>query len=158
RRLQDLDAAGSRGRATARDRVAGRRRRRARPQGRRRDAPARRHLRAGPAPRHGVTVPAPHHRGRSTMSATTIPLRSSSFSAAEWKVRVELAAAYRLIHHWGWTALIYNHITARVPGDKAHYLINSYGLLYDEVTASNLVKVDLDGTIVEGPPGAEINL
>ena len=92
------------------------------------------------------------------MSATAIPIRDSSVSAVEWRVRIELAAAYRLIHHWGWSALIYNHITARVPGDKAHFLINSYGLLYDEVTASNLVKVDLNGTIVEGPAGAEVNL
>jgi ribulose-5-phosphate 4-epimerase/fuculose-1-phosphate aldolase len=86
------------------------------------------------------------------------PMSRSGASTAEWKIRVELAAAYRMIHHWGWTSLIYNHITARVPGDSEHFLINNYGLLYDEVTASNLVKIDLAGTIIEGPSGAEINL
>jgi ribulose-5-phosphate 4-epimerase/fuculose-1-phosphate aldolase len=92
------------------------------------------------------------------MSATAIAITRGGVSAAEWKVRVELAAAYRAIHHWGWTSLIYNHITARVPGDKEHFLINNYGLMYDEVTASNLVKVDLAGNIVDGPPEARVNL
>jgi ribulose-5-phosphate 4-epimerase/fuculose-1-phosphate aldolase len=97
------------------------------------------------------------------MSATAIPITRAptargGVSAAERKVRVELAAAYRAVHLWGWSALIFNHITARVPGDEEHFLINNYGLMYDEVRASNLVKVDLAGNIVEGPPDAHVNL
>ncbi|MBN9089096.1 MAG: class II aldolase/adducin family protein [Reyranella sp.] len=63
-------------------------------------------------------------------------------------LRRQLAAAYRLVDHFGWTELIYGHLTAKVPGDKPHFLINPYGLNYDEVTASNLVKIDLDGNIM----------
>jgi ribulose-5-phosphate 4-epimerase/fuculose-1-phosphate aldolase len=70
----------------------------------------------------------------------------------EWVLRRQLAAAYRLVDHFGWTELIYGHLTARVPGEAPHFLINPYGLNYDEVTASNLVKIDLDGRIVEPSP------
>jgi ribulose-5-phosphate 4-epimerase/fuculose-1-phosphate aldolase len=65
-------------------------------------------------------------------------------------VRLELAACYRLFDWLGWTELIYNHITAKVPGAEQHYLINPYGLWYSEVTASNLVKVNLEGKAVDG--------
>jgi ribulose-5-phosphate 4-epimerase/fuculose-1-phosphate aldolase len=67
-------------------------------------------------------------------------------------LRRQLAAAYRLVDNFGWTELIYGHLTARVPGEKPHFLINPYGLNYDEVTASNLVKIDLDGNKVEPSP------
>ncbi len=67
----------------------------------------------------------------------------------EQALRIQLAAAYRILDHLGWTQLIYGHITARVPGPDRHFLINPYGLLYSEVTASNLVKIDLDGNIVD---------
>ena len=67
---------------------------------------------------------------------------------SEHELRVELAAAYRIFDYLGWTQLIYGHITARIPGPEAQFLINPYGLMYHEVTASNLVKVDLDGNIV----------
>jgi len=60
-------------------------------------------------------------------------------------LRRQLAAAYRLVDYFGWTELIYGHLTARVPGDKPHFLINPFGLNYDEVTASNLIKIDVDG-------------
>ena len=60
-------------------------------------------------------------------------------------LRRQLAAAYRLVDHFGWTELIYGHLTARVPGDQPHFLINPFGLNYDEVTASNLIKIDVDG-------------
>ncbi len=70
------------------------------------------------------------------------------FSAEEWALRVELAACYRIVDYLGWTELIFNHITARVPGAENRFLINPYGLWYDEVTASNLVEIDLDGTII----------
>ena len=72
----------------------------------------------------------------------------SSFVEAEWALRVQLAAAYRVAHHLGWSELIYTHISARVPGAQHHFLINPYGLRFDEVTASNLVKIDADGEVV----------
>ena len=71
------------------------------------------------------------------------------YSDGEWQARVELAAAYRLTDHFGMTTLIYNHITARVPGTDDQFLINEYGLGYEEVAASNLVKIDMDGNILE---------
>jgi len=67
----------------------------------------------------------------------------------EWALRVELAAAYRVFATFGWTHLIHTHITASVPGEKDRYLINPYGLLWEEITASSLVKVDAGGAIVE---------
>jgi ribulose-5-phosphate 4-epimerase/fuculose-1-phosphate aldolase len=70
-------------------------------------------------------------------------------SAEEWQVRVELAALYRLVALYGWDDAIFTHISARVPGPEHHFLINPYGLFFDEMTASSLVKVDLDGNIVE---------
>jgi ribulose-5-phosphate 4-epimerase/fuculose-1-phosphate aldolase len=69
-------------------------------------------------------------------------------SEAEWKVRVDLAAAYRLVAHFGWDDLVFTHISARVPGGDHHFLINPYGLLFEEITASNLVKIDLTGKIL----------
>jgi len=80
----------------------------------------------------------------------------SSFVEAEWALRVQLAAAYRIAHHLGWAELIYTHISARVPGSQHHFLINPYGLRFDEVTASNLVKVDSDGETV-GQQGYQAN-
>ena len=82
--------------------------------------------------------------------------RPDHISEAEWRVRTDLAAFYRLVHHYGMSMLVYNHITARVPGPDHHFLINEYGLSYEEITASNLVKVDLDGNVVDGS-GREIN-
>ena len=66
----------------------------------------------------------------------------------EWRMRVDLAACYRLHAHYGWTDLIYTHISARVPGAQEHFLLNPFGLMFDEVTASNLVKIDLDGNVI----------
>ena len=75
-------------------------------------------------------------------------IRPTRFGAEEWEARVQLAAAYRIFDHLGWTELIYNHISVRVPGEGSTYLINPFGLHYSEVTASNLVKVDHRGAIV----------
>ena len=72
-------------------------------------------------------------------------------SAEEWQARVDLAACYRLTDRYGMTDLIYNHITARVPGPQHHILISAYGMLYEEVSASSLIKVDLAGNIIEKP-------
>jgi ribulose-5-phosphate 4-epimerase/fuculose-1-phosphate aldolase len=69
---------------------------------------------------------------------------------AEWSARVQLAAVYRLLHRYGMTDLVYNHATLRVPGTD-HFLINAYGYLYDEICASNLLKIDLDGRVVLAP-------
>jgi ribulose-5-phosphate 4-epimerase/fuculose-1-phosphate aldolase len=72
-------------------------------------------------------------------------------SPEEWQARVDLAACYRLIARYGMSDLIYNHITVRVPGEEGHLLINSYGMLYEEMTASSLIKIDLDGKILDDP-------
>jgi ribulose-5-phosphate 4-epimerase/fuculose-1-phosphate aldolase len=69
-------------------------------------------------------------------------------SESEREARVELAACYRIFAQLGWTELIYNHITLRLPGPEKHFLINPFGLHYSEVCASNLVKIDLDGNII----------
>jgi ribulose-5-phosphate 4-epimerase/fuculose-1-phosphate aldolase len=67
-------------------------------------------------------------------------------------VRVDLAAAYRLVHRFGWEDLVFTHISARVPGAEEHFLINPYGLFFDEITASSLVKIDLHGNKVQDSP------
>ena len=82
--------------------------------------------------------------------------KPSRFSDEEWAARVQLAAAYRIADHLGWTELIYNHISLRVPGESGHFLINPFGLHYSEVCASNLVKVDIRGNII-GPSDWPIN-
>jgi ribulose-5-phosphate 4-epimerase/fuculose-1-phosphate aldolase len=73
-------------------------------------------------------------------------------SADEWQQRVDLAACYRLVARFGWDDLIFTHISARVPGPEHHFLINPYGLMFEEITASSLVKVDLDGRKVFDSP------
>ena len=79
-------------------------------------------------------------------------------SAEEWQLRVDLAACYRLVALYGWSDLVFTHISARVPGPEHHFLINPYGLMFDEITASSLVKVDqarqqADRLAVPGEPG-----
>lgn len=78
------------------------------------------------------------------MNDLTLEVRSS-VAAAEWQRRVDLAACYRLVAMFGWDDLIFTHISARVPGPEHHFLINPYGLMFSEITASSLVKVDLEG-------------
>ena len=82
------------------------------------------------------------------MTVTSIA-KPASRSPEEQRVREELAAVYRVFAARGMDDLIYTHISARVPGDEDHFLINPFGLMYEEVTASNLVKIDLEGNIVE---------
>jgi ribulose-5-phosphate 4-epimerase/fuculose-1-phosphate aldolase len=77
------------------------------------------------------------------------PSHSATPEAAERALRLELAACYRLIAHFRMTDLVFTHISARVPGPAHHFLINPYGLMFEEITASNLVKIDLDGNPVE---------
>lgn len=73
-------------------------------------------------------------------------------SAAEWEARQQLAACYRVFDMLGWSEMIYNHITLKVPGEDGAFLINPFGLHFSEVTASNLVKIDLDGNKLDGSP------
>jgi ribulose-5-phosphate 4-epimerase/fuculose-1-phosphate aldolase len=73
-------------------------------------------------------------------------------SPQEWAVRVDLAAAYRLVALFHWDDLVFTHITARVPGPEHHFLINPYGMLFDEITAGSLVKIDMQGNKVESSP------
>jgi len=79
--------------------------------------------------------------------ALPMPPRAS-VTPDEWALRVQLAACYRIFAMIGWTELIYNHITVRIPGPDRHFLINPFGLHYSEVTASNLVRIDLQGRVV----------
>ena len=71
---------------------------------------------------------------------------------AEWKARVNLAALYRLVALHGWDDMVDTHISARIPGPEHHFLINPYGLFFEEITASSLVKIDLDGNIIQETP------
>jgi len=73
-------------------------------------------------------------------------------SPEEWQARCDLAALYRLVALHGWDDLIYTHISARIPGPEHHFLINPYGMLFEEITASSLVKIDLDGKILQETP------
>jgi ribulose-5-phosphate 4-epimerase/fuculose-1-phosphate aldolase len=73
-------------------------------------------------------------------------------SEAEWKTRVELAALYRLVALYGWDDMIYTHISARIPETDHHFLINPYGMFFDEITASSLVRIDLQGNILQETP------
>ena len=77
-------------------------------------------------------------------------------SKQEWQMRVDLAAAYQLAAIFKWTDLIYTHFSARVPGTE-DFLINPYGMMFDEITASNLVKIDLDGKVQDDPLGMGVN-
>ncbi len=85
-------------------------------------------------------------------SSFDLPVRqlqdNSPMSPEEWQIRKDLAAAYRLCALFGWDDLIYTHLSARVPGDKHHFLVNPLGLAFDEITASNLVKIDLEGNVI----------
>lgn len=76
---------------------------------------------------------------------------AGNIPADEWQARVDLAALYRLAHIYGYDDLIWNHITMRVPGTDHQFLLNRFGLLYDEVTASNLIKIDENGNVLYGP-------
>ena len=84
------------------------------------------------------------------MNKHAMPQAPLDMAPEEREARVHLAAFYRICNMFGWTELIYNHITARVPGSARHFLINQFGPMYNEITASNLVKIDVDGRVVDG--------
>lgn len=91
------------------------------------------------------------------MSAVLTAPTQSQISPEEWDARVALAAAYRLVDIYAMTDMIANHISARVPGEPGHFLINPYGLLYKEITASSLIKIDLDGNMI-GPSSTGLGI
>ncbi len=86
------------------------------------------------------------------LASVQIPSLQGKVSDEEWKVRVDLAAAYRLVAYYGWDDLIFTHLSARIPGPEHHFLLNPYNLMFEEVTASSLVKVDMSGLPVEPTP------
>lgn len=81
-----------------------------------------------------------------------VPSLAGKVSAAEWEARIELAAAYRLVALYKWDDLVFTHITLRVPDAEDQFLINPYGMFFDEITASSLVKIDLEGRKVQDSP------
>src|SRR5258708_14890969 len=85
------------------------------------------------------------------LKTATVANLKSKVSAEEWQARVDLAACYRLMDVHGMTDLIANHISMRVPGEPDHFLINAYGMLYEEITASSLIKIDHEGNILAKP-------
>jgi len=86
------------------------------------------------------------------MDMSDIPSRRDSVSAEEWQTRVDLAAAYRLVALFKWDDLVFTHITARVPGKHDEFLINPYGLMFEEITASSLVRIDMQGNKLDETP------
>ena len=82
----------------------------------------------------------------------TVTARIVPQDTDEREIRQELAACYRLLHRYGMTDLIFTHVSARLPGTDGHFLINPYGLLFDEITASNLIEVDAHGNVVGDSP------
>jgi ribulose-5-phosphate 4-epimerase/fuculose-1-phosphate aldolase len=80
------------------------------------------------------------------------PSVKGKVSQEEWQARVDLAALYRLVALYGWDDMIYTHISARIPGPDHQFLINPYGLFFDEITASSLVKIDLEGNVLSETP------
>ena len=86
------------------------------------------------------------------LSEIEIPSLKGKVGDEEWAIRVDLAAAYRLVAHYGWDDLIFTHLSARIPGPEHHFLLNPYQLMFEEVTASSLVKVDVHGNPVEPTP------
>ena len=90
--------------------------------------------------------------GVAPITDVTIPSIKEHVSAEEWAIRVDLAAAYRLVAYYGWDDLIFTHLSARIPGPEHHFLLNPYQLMFEEVTASSLVKVDVHGNAVDPTP------
>lgn len=86
------------------------------------------------------------------LDSVAIPSLKGKVSDEEWKIRVDLAAAYRMVAYYGWDDLIFTHLSARIPGADHHFLINPYNLMFEEITASSLVKVDVHGNAVEPTP------
>jgi ribulose-5-phosphate 4-epimerase/fuculose-1-phosphate aldolase len=91
-------------------------------------------------------------REATPLDLVEIPSLEGKVSEEEWAIRVDLAAAYRMIAHFGWDDLIFTHLSARIPGPEHSFLLNPYNLMFEEVTASSLIKVDVSGNPVEPTP------
>ena len=94
----------------------------------------------------------PRNGRQRPLESVEIPSLEGKVSDEEWAIRVDLAAAYRMVAHYGWDDLIFTHLSARIPGPEHHFLLNPYNLMFEEVTASSLVKVDVNGNPVEPTP------
>lgn len=103
-------------------------------------------------PEQAQGIPAEAAAALPGLMAAAAPIYGERVGDAEWRARVDCAALYRLIALYGWDDMIFTHISLRLPGPDHHFLINPYGFLFDEITASSLVKVDLDGNIVDPTP------
>lgn len=103
-------------------------------------------------PEQAQGIPAEAAAALPGLMAAAAPIYGERVGDAEWRARVDCAALYRLIALYGWDDMIFTHISLRLPGPDHHFLINPYGFLFDEITASSLVKVDLEGNIVEPTP------
>jgi ribulose-5-phosphate 4-epimerase/fuculose-1-phosphate aldolase len=90
--------------------------------------------------------------GAKALESLDIPSLQSKVSDEEWAIRVDLACAYRMVAYYGWDDLIFTHLSARIPGPEHHFLLNPYQLMFEEVTASSLVKVDVQGNPVDPTP------
>ncbi len=90
--------------------------------------------------------------GMKPLESVEIPSLQGKVSDEEWAIRVDLAAAYRMVASYGWDDLIFTHLSARIPGPEHHFLLNPYNLMFEEVTASSLIKVDVSGNPVEPTP------
>jgi ribulose-5-phosphate 4-epimerase/fuculose-1-phosphate aldolase len=90
--------------------------------------------------------------GAAAIESVEIPSMKGKVSDEEWAIRVDLACAYRMVASYGWDDLIFTHLSARIPGPEHHFLLNPYQLMFEEVTASSLVKVDVQGNPVEPTP------
>jgi ribulose-5-phosphate 4-epimerase/fuculose-1-phosphate aldolase len=86
------------------------------------------------------------------LQSVDIPSMEGKVSDDEWAIRLDLACAYRMVAHYGWDDLIFTHLSARIPGPEHHFLLNPYNLMFEEVTASSLVKVDVNGNPVDPTP------
>ncbi len=90
--------------------------------------------------------------GLRALASVEIPSIEGKVSDEEWAIRVDLACAYRMVAHYGWDDLIFTHLSARIPGPEHHFLLNPYNLMFEEVTASSLIKVDVNGNPLEPSP------
>jgi ribulose-5-phosphate 4-epimerase/fuculose-1-phosphate aldolase len=106
---------------------------------------------------HGMRAAVPPDDPMSKAERLPLTSMKDRCSAEEWKARVDLAACYRLVAHYGMADMMANHISSRVPGEDGAFLINPYGMMYEEMTASSLIKIDIDGNIIARPDFGELD-
>src|SRR5690242_21196285 len=86
------------------------------------------------------------------LDSVEVPSLRGKVSDAEWELRVDLACAYRMVADYRWDDLIFTHLSVRIPGPEHHFLLNPYNLMFEEITASSLIKVDIDGNAIDATP------